>query len=493
MECQHHLIQQSEHERPLVPALTVVGFAQYYMSCILAHPDTEFHRLERIVADVPSIIVAGGLNGAKEGVSPSEILPKAIRRDQLPSKADAKSKRLLDGAFKDLMYDLELQPPPPKHNSPPRPPRANDTIAITQVQVPTPTPELNQNATEKPDYFSSRSTSRRKYAQPSPLHTIGDDDDDDISKAHAKTDGSLERDESEWHRRERELERASMPGPRPGYARLHSWHTESTDTDGSAAHQHSQSSSSQQRYGGRASSQSYSNAPRAPASDSAAVVPQRSSAITTGSPRGSVASNASSSGYWGHGGRTPPPTRHNSTSVPDVSSTGPFNFSSSSSSSPMGMATPTSGGPGSPVATSMTTHQRNTLQYRPAAATVPTAKVAESARSSSITGGVERLEQQKSHHVRWEGVPQQQQHQRGAASPTTTSPRTGSISGQNIKTERRPSQRHHHHGHHHHRRYPSGGGGSAVGDVDNDKDNRKGETWEEFLRAQKKGEGYHQR
>ncbi|KAK8094542.1 hypothetical protein PG997_001227 [Apiospora hydei] len=503
MECQHQLIQQSGHERPLVPALTVVGFAQYYMSCILAHPDAEFHRLKRIVADVPSIIVTVSLNEAKESPSPPEILPKAIQRNQLPSKADAKSKQLLDGAFKDLMYELGLQPASPKNKYTPHPPQANDTTtATTQVQVPTPAPEPKPTASENPDYFSSvvgssRSTSRQKYAQPSPLHTIGDDDDEDVAKAYIKADGSLKRDESEWHRRERELERASMPGPRPGYSKQHSWHAESAGTDGPAAHRHHQPPSQQQRYGGRTGSQSYSNAPTAPAADSAAVVPQPSSTTTTaGDPRGSVSSNASSSGYWGHGhgGRTPPPTRHNSASVPDVSSTGPFSLSSSSSSSAMGMATPTSAsvGPGSPVATSMTTLQWNPLQYRPAAATVPAATVAESGRTS---GGVERLEQQKPLHVRWEGVPQQQHPppQKGTASPTTMTPRTGSIGGQSGKTERRPSQRYHHHGHHYHRRYPSGGGSSAAGDAGDDKDNRKGETWEEFLRAQKKGDGYHQR
>ncbi|KAK7948225.1 uncharacterized protein PG986_009111 [Apiospora aurea] len=503
MECQHHLIQQSGHERPLVPALTVVGFAQYYMSCILAHPDAEFQRLERIVADVPSIIVAVSLNEAKESSSPPEILPKAIRRNQLPPKADAKSKQLLDGAFGDLMYELGLQPSPSKNKYTPHPPQANATAtATTQVQVPTPAPEPKPTASENPDYFSSvvgpsRSTSRQKYAQPSPLHTIGDDDDEDASKAYIKADGSLKRDESEWHRRERELERASMPGPRPGYSRQHSWHAESVGTDGSTAHHHHhQPPSRQQRYGGRTGSQSYSHAPTTPATDSAAVVPQPSSiTATTGGPRGSVSSNASSSGYWGHGhgGRTPPPTRHNSTSVPDVSSTGPFSLSSSSSSSAMGMATPmtASGEPGSPVATSTTAHQWKPLQYRPAAATVPAATAAEPGRTSV---GAERLEQQKPLHVRWEGVPPQPPPpQKGTAASTTMTPRTGSIGGQSGKTERRPSQRHHHHGHHSHRRYPSGGGSSAAGDAGDDKDNRKGETWEEFLRAQKKGDGYHQR
>ncbi|KAK8087018.1 hypothetical protein PG994_001992 [Apiospora phragmitis] len=475
MEYQHHLIQQNEHERPLVPALTVIGFAQYYVSCILANPDTEFDRLEKIVADMPSIVVAGSLNDAKEGVSPPEILPKAIRRDQLPSRADAKSKQLVDGAFEDLMYELELQPPPPKKEPPSRHPQTDTTTTATittKIPAPVSVPEPKTAAAEKPVSFSfvlgpSRSASRPKYALPSPLPPIGDDDHDDASKADGKIDSSLDHGESEWRRRERDLERASMPGPRQGHARLHSWHAEPTGTDGSTAHHNHQPTNQQQqqRYGGRASQQSYTNVPAAQSD-----IPQSQNC------------------------RAPAPSA--------------FPPPSPTASSAMGRAAPTSaasvsppgggGGPASSPATSVT-HQWNPLQYRPAT-------LAEPSRPSSIAGGAERLEQQKPHHVRWEGV---QPQQKGAAAtgreqpllatPAAVTSRAATIGSQSsIKTERRPSQRHHHgrhHYHHHHRRFPSSGGSSAaVGDDDdNDNDNRKGETWEEFLRAQKKGEGYHSR
>lgn len=510
MKCQHHLVQKNEHSRPLVPALTVIGFAQYYMSCILAYPDTEFRRLDRIVADVPSIVVVVG-GGVKEGgPPPPEVLPKVVRRDQLPPGADAKSKQLLDGAFEDLMYELDLLPPVPKKEPPPPPhhPQTN-AVMIPAASVHTKTAVAVEKADSSSALGHSRSLTRRKYVQPTLLHTIGDDDDAGDNSNTNKNDGN----------RERELERASMSGPpRQGFTRLHSWHADNKSTGGggppSVPHRPA-SEQPQQRHGGRASQPfSVPNSAAAAAAGhtdngSAAGNNPLSSAIAAGPPRGSVSSNASSTGYFGHGGRTPPPTRQNSTSVPDVSSTGHFSFSSSSSSSALGMTMPTSasvgspggGGPASPTAS--VTQQWNTLQYR------PTAGVAESSRSSSISAGTERQQDpqqpQKPHHVRWEGVPQQQ------PAPTAATSRTGSIGGggggsgsgsgqSSIKTEWRPSQRRSHG--QHHRRYPSSGGNSVVGGDDDDDgggggggsgSNRKGETWEEFLRAQKKGEGYHQR
>ncbi|KAK8025624.1 hypothetical protein PG990_003447 [Apiospora arundinis] len=501
MECQHHLVQPNEHLRPLVPALTVVGFAQYYMSCILAYPDTEFYRLERIVADVPSIVVM-----VANPMVP-EVLPKVIHRNQLPPSADIKSKQLLDSAFEDLMYDLDLPPPPPRKESPRH---HHPQITAAAKVSPSPQPYRNEPkpataADEKLSSFlplgPSRSASYRKHVQSSHLHTIGDDDGNDNPNANQEGDGGLAR--------ERELERASMPGPRPGHARQHSWHAEHAGGGGGPAgvphHHHRQASERNRRYyPGHAGQSSFSGAPESAqvSGGSGMVVPLSS---TTGPPRGSVSSNVSSSGYWGHGGRTPPPTRHNSTSVPDVSSTGPFSFSSSSSSSAVGVATPaatpaSSSGPVSP-ATSIT-HQWNPLQYRPT-----------DSRNSSFSGGVDRqeqLQQKIPHHVRWEGVAPQ----KGGSEPlpvtpagAPTSSKTGSVvGGQNpTKTERRSSQQHrhnHHGGHHHHRRFPSSGASSTAGDKDDYGDDgnnnsgnsrKKGETWEEYLRAQRKGEGYHSR
>lgn len=500
MKCQHHLVQKNEHSRPLVPALTVIGFAQYYMSCILAYPDTEFRRLEKIVANVPSIVVAaggggGGLSDDKEGSLPPEVLPKVIRRCQLPPGADTKSKQLLDGAFEDLMYELDLLPPVTKKGPPPRPPHLRTTAAMVlaassaaPMQPKTATPVDKSDSSPAPVH--SRSLTRRKYVQPTLLHTIGDDDDSNTNKSDNNS-------ESERHR-ERELERASMSGPRQGFTRLHSWHADHKVTTGNggglAGVPHLPASEQQQqRHGGRASQ------PFSPPNTTAAVTSHADSGtardndppflatVAAGPPRGSVSSNASSSGYWGHGGRTPPPTRHNSTSVPDVSSTGSFNLSSSSLSSALRMTTPTSasvgspggGGPASPTAS------WTPLQYRPTATAA--AAVTGSPRSSSIAGGVEKQEPQpqKSNHVRWEGVPPQQPAYAAPAAATSRSGSSDGSGGQSIKTERRPSQRHRHH-----QRFPSSGGNSVVEDDDGGNGHRKGETWEEFLRAQKKGEGY---
>lgn len=328
MECQHHLVQPNEHSPPLTPALTVIGFAQYYMSCILAYPDAEFHRLQKIIADVPPIVVAISSSSnddehtKEKRLSRSETLSRIIQHNQQSPSADPKSKQLLSGAFENLMYDLGLPPPRPSQRGSTRHQLPQPTTTATsRMQAPATTPEPRSAATaataaertdSSPFIAASRSISHRKYVQPSSLHTIGDDDGDDNLKEN-NMDGSLDR--------ERELERASMSGPRPGYTRQHSWHPEPM-TGGSPAsvlypHHHRQALEQQRYYTGHVNQSLSSSAPAAAQvnGSSAPVVPLPS---VTGPPRSSISSTASSSGYWGHGGRTPPPTRHNSTSVCDL-------------------------------------------------------------------------------------------------------------------------------------------------------------------------------
>ncbi|KAI1659244.1 hypothetical protein F4813DRAFT_395176 [Daldinia decipiens] len=104
LDCQYHLVQPDFYSRPRVPALTPAGFAQYFTTCILAHPDEEFRRLDKIVSDV-QLVADTPVDGEPER------LPRQLFRSQFPVRHDPKSKKILTAAIDDLIYDLRLQEP----------------------------------------------------------------------------------------------------------------------------------------------------------------------------------------------------------------------------------------------------------------------------------------------------------------------------------------------------------------------------------------------
>jgi hypothetical protein len=53
LSCQHHLIQESSDKRPMIPGLTPAGFAHWMTTWILAYPDQEASRLEKVVVSMP--------------------------------------------------------------------------------------------------------------------------------------------------------------------------------------------------------------------------------------------------------------------------------------------------------------------------------------------------------------------------------------------------------------------------------------------------------
>lgn len=53
LSCQHHLIQESFDKSPEIPGLTPVGFAQWMTTWILAYPDQEARRLEKVMVSMP--------------------------------------------------------------------------------------------------------------------------------------------------------------------------------------------------------------------------------------------------------------------------------------------------------------------------------------------------------------------------------------------------------------------------------------------------------
>ncbi|KAJ3575388.1 hypothetical protein NPX13_g4053 [Xylaria arbuscula] len=128
--------------RPCVPALTYTGFAQFYTKCLLAHPDEEAKRMNKIVeelalvADVgPSSLAFASPNSSTpstpmsplisssilqsplssptstvpgSNASRGEKLPRQFVRSLLPVKSDANSRKILAAAVEDLLCDLNL-------------------------------------------------------------------------------------------------------------------------------------------------------------------------------------------------------------------------------------------------------------------------------------------------------------------------------------------------------------------------------------------------
>ncbi|ORY56108.1 uncharacterized protein BCR38DRAFT_490767 [Pseudomassariella vexata] len=140
LDCEHHLVHEARY-KPLVPALTPAGFAQYITLCILAYPNEESRRLEKIVQDVDLT--------ADDGTS--DRLPKSITRSFLPAKHDANSRKLLYSAIDDLVEDMKLSAA-----------GGGGPAGLQPATV------------DKRVIASSTRHNRRKYVPPM-LHTIGDE------------------------------------------------------------------------------------------------------------------------------------------------------------------------------------------------------------------------------------------------------------------------------------------------------------------------------
>jgi len=102
--CQHHLIQEEPTSAPFVPSLTPTGFAQWMTIHILAYPEEEAKRLEKVVLAMP-IDADGDLVDGKP-----ERLPKQISRYLLPEKEDRTIRKLVDKAILDFLDDLGSTP-----------------------------------------------------------------------------------------------------------------------------------------------------------------------------------------------------------------------------------------------------------------------------------------------------------------------------------------------------------------------------------------------
>ncbi|TVY56831.1 hypothetical protein LCER1_G002325 [Lachnellula cervina] len=98
--CEHFLVQEDPKARPVIPALTPLGFAQWMTINILSYPEEESSRLERVVLAMPIDADGEDIDGKPER------LPKQISRHLLPERADRESRDILKDAISDFLEDL---------------------------------------------------------------------------------------------------------------------------------------------------------------------------------------------------------------------------------------------------------------------------------------------------------------------------------------------------------------------------------------------------
>ncbi|KAI0205489.1 hypothetical protein F4808DRAFT_472190 [Astrocystis sublimbata] len=137
------------YHRPCLPALTPAGFAQFITICILAHPDIEARRMDKMAGELQlfenllcdtALVGPGNATSSQHSIthSPAAYLPDILGsngngnsasqgdrpqrqsvRGLFPVRSDAKSRKLLAAAMEDLLCDLDLVPSSPASSFPP--------------------------------------------------------------------------------------------------------------------------------------------------------------------------------------------------------------------------------------------------------------------------------------------------------------------------------------------------------------------------------------
>ena len=88
---------------PTVPGLTPVGFAHWVTTWILAYPDQEALRLDKVVKNMPA-------DADSPADGKPERLPKQISRHLLPAREDPKVRRELAESLGDFFEELNRPP-----------------------------------------------------------------------------------------------------------------------------------------------------------------------------------------------------------------------------------------------------------------------------------------------------------------------------------------------------------------------------------------------
>jgi hypothetical protein len=89
MDCQHHLVQEEAFMKPIIPGLTPEGFAHWMTTWILAYPDQEAKRLEKVVVSMPIDADGEPVDGKPERLP--KVCSSHISFRRIAHKIDSKS------------------------------------------------------------------------------------------------------------------------------------------------------------------------------------------------------------------------------------------------------------------------------------------------------------------------------------------------------------------------------------------------------------------
>ena len=127
--CQHHLVQERFHERPVIPGLTPVGFERWVTLLIQAHPEAEFERLQKAVLHMP-------INNPDDK---KERFPKEISRRLFPAHEDTRIRHLIEDSIAEHAAidiprrsshdDLNADSSTRSHSRQPSPPHKSSTAS----------------------------------------------------------------------------------------------------------------------------------------------------------------------------------------------------------------------------------------------------------------------------------------------------------------------------------------------------------------------------
>lgn len=153
LRCPYHLVQRTPKSKPTIAGLTLEGWAYWFATSILAYPDREHRRLNKMLADFPPIKLVEDPVG-------EQIMPRHVSRHLLPASYHKKTRYLLDAALQDAVDDNEFYTvarSPQKHE-PSIPPSAGRLSRYTCFPEP---PRVTR-------YSVSRSKSDSRASSPRP-------------------------------------------------------------------------------------------------------------------------------------------------------------------------------------------------------------------------------------------------------------------------------------------------------------------------------------
>ncbi|KAF4121971.1 hypothetical protein GMORB2_7564 [Geosmithia morbida] len=151
--CDYHLVPLQGMRTPIIPALTVTGFAQWMEQFALACPGSESRRLARVVEALPIDCCYTSAAPGEQSKTVTERLPKQLSRHLFPPRHNAAVKEDIADVYRDALVlndddprhtprrrprivMVDQDPPPPLRQLPPSPTRRSTYSVISEPLLP---------------------------------------------------------------------------------------------------------------------------------------------------------------------------------------------------------------------------------------------------------------------------------------------------------------------------------------------------------------------